>query len=89
MAPRVLSPLSRLSIEFNLFCPSWTRQKEGNKNNLLKSRVNPKLLTAQANALSEKMVMAKHSDLTRDPDMIEELLRILKEHLIEAHVEQE
>jgi len=43
----------------------------------------------QANALSEKMVMAKHSDLNRNPDMIEELLRILREHLIEAHVERE
>ena len=43
----------------------------------------------QAGATSEKRVPGKHADLTSDPEMIEELLRILRLHWEEARTEQD
>jgi hypothetical protein len=43
----------------------------------------------QAGSVSEKRVPGKHADLTSDPEMIEELLRILRVHWDEVRTEQD
>jgi len=43
----------------------------------------------QAGSVSEKWVSGKHADLTSDPEMIEELLRILRMHWDEVRMEQD
>jgi hypothetical protein len=43
----------------------------------------------QAGSVSEKWVSGKHADLTSDPEMIQELLRILRVHWDEVRTEQD
>ena len=85
----LLQAMDRLPLEPNVQLHSIIGHGRWMLGNGDSDGVVPVSSATQSGAISEKRVSGKHADLTSDPEMIEELLRILRMHWDEVRAEQD